>query len=96
MAKVTGTVVQIQMHPDPGGLLGIFAKVVVTDQATQKQEPFILWAQSVNQFTPPSQWITRVSTLSVLRDAYVNKLPVTITTTGATVATSAIISEVDV
>lgn len=93
-ATVTGTLAQISVVPDSGGSpVGTWAKVVVNDQVTKKQETFILWSESVNQFTPPSQWIARISSLSLLRDAFVNKLPVTITTT---TATSSIISVVQV
>ena len=79
-------------------ICGFCASVVVAvlgggdlPSAGSTRAVFILWSESVAVFTPPAQWIARTSALSLLRDALINKLTVTITTP---TATSALIEEV--
>ena len=92
MATVTGTVASIIVIPNSGGTpVATSACVNVLPQGSTNPELFILWSESVAVFTPPAQWIARTSALSLLRDALINKLTVTITTP---TATSALIEEV--
>jgi hypothetical protein len=94
MATVTGTVASIGVIPDTG-VTGptTGAKVVLVEQGTTTQETFTLWFEAATVFTPPPQWIARTSALSLLRDALINKLTVTITTA---TATSSAITEVSI
>ncbi len=85
MATVTGTVASINVESNSGGSpVSTWACVAVVPQGTTTQETFILWAEAVTVFTPPGQWIARSSALSLLRDALINKLTVTITTPSPT------------
>jgi len=94
MATVTGTVASINVLPNSGGTpASTWAKVNVLPQGSTTQETFVLWSESVAVFTPPAQWIARTSALSLLRDALLNKLTVTVTTP---TATSALIEQVAV
>jgi hypothetical protein len=94
MATVTGTVASILILPSSGGTPGsTFAKVNIVPQGMTKPETFVLWSESVAVFTPPARWIARSAALSLLRDARLQKLPVTVTTP---TATSALIEQVSV
>jgi len=94
MATVTGTVASINVLPNSGGTpASTWAKVNLLPQGSTTQETFVLWSESVAVFTPPAQWIARTSALSLLRDALLNKLTVTVTTP---TATSALIEQVAV
>ena len=85
MASITGTVAQIKVAPRTV-LAGnpTAATVVLIDQATNTKETFILWLHQVNEFVSPTLAIAEVSSLSLLRDALVNKLNVTIVTPSPT------------
>jgi hypothetical protein len=92
MATITGTVASIDVLPNSGGTpASTWAKVNVIPKGLTKPEIFVLWSESVAVFTPPAQWIARTSALSLLRDALINKLTVTVTTP---TATSAVIERV--
>jgi hypothetical protein len=54
------------------------------DQTTNTKETFTLWLHQVNEFVAPTLAIAEVSSLSLLRDALVNKLNVTIVTPSPT------------
>jgi hypothetical protein len=60
--------------------LAFAATVKLKDQATNMIETFFLWYQPVKDFVPPELAVTEVSSLSLLRDALVNKLSVTVVT----------------
>jgi hypothetical protein len=84
MAIVSGTVATIKVA---GSLTSTpSATVVLNVQGTNTQETFFLWVHSLNEFVPLALSIVEVSSLSLLRDALVNKLLVTITTPGPTSA----------
>ena len=85
MATVTGTVASISVMPDTGVSPAFTnAKVVVVPQGSTTPETFQLWYEEATIFTPPAQWIARTSALSLLRDALLNKLTVTIITSSDT------------
>jgi hypothetical protein len=84
VATVTGTVAQIKVAPRQVVTGNSTAIVVLNDQATNTTETFVLWVHLVNEFVPTALAIAEVSSLSLLRDALVNKLPVTIVTPSPT------------
>ncbi len=88
MASITGTVASIEAMPYAQGFTSPLtaAKVVVVEQGTTTRETFTLWYEGAafvaSSDTP--RWIARISALSLLRDALLNKRTVTITTASPT------------
>jgi hypothetical protein len=76
MATNTGTVTDLKVRQD--GLIDL-ATVTILDNADNVSELFILWAGDVGQPTPFSVWIERSMVISMLKDALVNKLNVSLT-----------------
>jgi hypothetical protein len=71
----TGTVINLKVWQD--GSID-FAFFYLKDSVSGESELFTLWAGDVGTPTPFSVWIERSMVVSMLRDALVNKLQVTV------------------
>jgi hypothetical protein len=76
MATNIGTVTDIKVRQDGIVDLGF---VTLLDSTTNVSELFILWVGDIGQPTPFSVWIARSLVVSLLKDALVNKLSVSVT-----------------
>jgi hypothetical protein len=76
MATTVGTVTELKVRQDGVIDLGI---VTLLDSATNVTEYFILWVGDIGQPTPFSVWIARSLVVSLLKDALVNTLNVSVT-----------------
>jgi hypothetical protein len=76
MATSTGTVTDLKVRLD--GVIDL-AMVTLLDSETQVPEQFVLWFGRIGKFTPFSVWIARSLVVSMLKDALVNKLSVSLT-----------------
>ena len=71
----TGTVTDIKLTLN--GSLDL-VQVTLLDSHSGQTEVFVLWGATVGTLTPFSEWIARSLAMSIVRDALVNKLTVTI------------------
>jgi hypothetical protein len=71
----TGTVTAIQVVQDGST---DFAKITLVESSSGQSEQFVLWGAPVGTPTPFSVWIARSHAVSLVRDALVNKLAVTV------------------
>jgi hypothetical protein len=72
----TGTVIELKIWQD--GTIDL-AFVTLKDSVSGQSEQFTLWASDTGTPTPFSVWIERSMVVSMLRDALVNKLQVSVT-----------------
>lgn len=75
MAYTIGTVRNLKIRQDGVRDTAFFE---LTDNQTNLGETFMLWDAEVGQPTPFSVWIARSLVVSLLKDALVNKLKVTV------------------
>jgi hypothetical protein len=76
MANSVGTIRELKVEQD--GILNQ-ATLTLLDSKTNTPELFTLWFEDVGVPTPFSVWIARSLVVSMLKDALVNKLNVSLT-----------------
>jgi hypothetical protein len=76
MTSTRGTVTDIKVRQDGAADLGF---VTILDSQTNQPEQFIMWVGDIGQPTPFSVWIARSLIVSLLKEALVNKLTVSLT-----------------
>jgi len=81
MAQTTGTIAYIKVNKDASNG-NDFCFFGLTPNGGTKAELFILWwALGSGQSNPTAaDWVLRNATMWMLRDAFLNKTPVTVTT----------------